>query len=120
MPKYILPQVDGRDDLDGIPPIDPAGTVRDEYRYPDEWARRVSIPINDAILAALTVGQTARVNLRCRVEELASNQSATGAGRTELTVVIDEVDAYPEDQLAAEEDFLTGFGRMRGGRPRRY
>lgn len=113
MPTYTLPQINGEDDRDGIAPIDPAGTVRDEYTFPDEWDRRVSIPVNDAILAALAVGDPATVTLRCRVEEMTRNQSRTGAGRTNITVSIDAVDAYSNDAAASEDMFEAGFMRNR-------
>ena len=110
MPKYYLPEKPEHNDLEE------AGThVREDYSYPDEYARQISVPINKAILGSLQVGEGAKVVLRGKVQELTDNQSATQAGRTTLVLAIDEVDAEPEESMEdPNEAFMSGFGNKRG------
>ena len=107
MPEYILPAVKGQPEDDAIE------TTRDEYRYPDQWARRISIPVNTEILEALQIGGRVTVTLDGTVEEMTNNQSAGGAGRTEIVLVVSSVDAYPNDQTEEDDDFVRGFGNLR-------
>jgi hypothetical protein len=111
MPKYYLPEKAQHDDLG---PETAEVDVRDDYSYPDEYARQITVPVNKAILGALQVGEGAKVVLRGNVQELTDNQSATGAGRTTLVLAIDEVDAESEEMEDPDEAFMSGFGNKRG------
>jgi len=116
MPEYVLPEIKNASEE--------VGMVRDSYAYPDEYARKITIPVNPEILAGLMVGEAASITLTGNIQELSSNQSADSAGRTSVTINLDKVEAYPvdydmedddlSDEMAAEEDMAKGFGSGRG------
>ena len=111
MLSYTLPPEKAEKEPMEIP------ATRDDYTYPDEWARRITIPVNSEILQSLSVGGDVEVTLRGKVEELSENQSASDAGRTSMTISITSVDAESESEMAEEEAFETGFGRGKGYSP---
>jgi hypothetical protein len=109
MPRYVLPPTKSSPDAGEV------AATREEYSYPDKWARQITIPVNSAIISALEVGGEADITLKGKVQELA--QSITGEGRTTLTLALSEVDAYPSevDEPVSDEDaFVSGFGNRRG------
>jgi hypothetical protein len=117
MPRYKLPPVKAGNSDQGA-----VASVREDYSYPDEWARQLTIPVNSEILAALEVGGEVSITLKGSLQELSNNQSSTDQGRTSLTVSVSEVEAYmvKEDVMSEKEEMLAGFGAKRGrfGGPR--
>jgi len=107
VPKYKLPPPQGPEQAVEAP-------VRVDYSYPDEWARRITIPVDDAILAAMQVGGEVEITLKGTLDELTNSDSTVSGGRKNITVSITEVEAYMEDgaEEEYEEDaFAGGFNR---------
>lgn len=102
MPKYTLPPPQGPEQAVAEAP------VRDDYSYPDEWARRITIPVDDAILAAMQVGGEVEITLRGTLDELTNSDSTLSGGRKNITVSITEVEAYMDEGMGYEEDAFTG------------
>jgi hypothetical protein len=101
MPKYTLPPLP-RKTRDNHDPM------YDGDEIPDEWTRRIRIPVSDEIVKALSVGGAVTCTLKGTAYELTSS----AGGRTELALQVEEVEAYGEQ--SAEDDFLAGFESKRG------
>lgn len=110
MPRYKLP-----------PPPSPRkddAPVYAESDVPDEWARRIHIPVNEEIIQALRVGEQATVTLTGEIYELSSSQ-----GRDNLAIQVEVVDAYPGAEMGDDEEedaFEEGFDRKSTKQRNRY
>jgi hypothetical protein len=117
MPHYQLPPVPAEKE--------PALNVASS---PDDWSRRITIPVNKEILAALEVDGEAVITLRGKITGLSSSESVEHSS-TSVTITIDSVDAYPDKGVIQgmggdmdEDDAFSGsFNKARGMFPgKRY
>ena len=109
MPHYELPPTKAQEEIQ-------VETASDGVS-PDEWDRRITIPINAEILQSLSVGDDAEIVLVGRVEELTENQSSSGNGRVAVTLLISSVDTGAGQDEVEGQAFESGFDRGRGYNP---
>jgi len=109
MPHYQLPPVKTEKESSVATPS------------PDEWSRRITIPVNKEILAALEVDGEAVITLRGKITELSSSESVEYSS-TSVAITVDSVDAYPAAGVEAAGDAFAGsFNKARGMFPgKRY
>ena len=102
MPVYELPKLKTKEkdiDEDEMPAV--AGSTS-EQQFPDEWDRRIRIPVNEEILEQLKVGEKATITLYGNIEETTSRKNDKQNAMF-LEVMISKVDAYPESETMEEE-----------------
>lgn len=96
-----LPKGDERNEKEPVE-IEVGSDAPEAPQFPDEWDRRIRIPVNEAIMQALQMNDEVSVTITGQVRELSSNASEDREARF-MEVMIDRVDAYPADPLAEEE-----------------
>jgi hypothetical protein len=101
MPKWNLPPIERpkKEEVNDYP-LSSSG-------FPDVYDRQIRVPVNSAIIKALTVGGEATVTLRGKISELSSNESMIGNERTMLTIELEQVEAYGAEDPA--ESMEKGF-----------
>ena len=117
MPTYELPPIKAKKDTMENEPV----AMQSAQTFPDAWDRKVRIPVNDDILAALSIGGSAVVKLTGNIAEMVDEKNVQSAGRRYITLDITAVSAYPseadeeadegETAEEASEGFSSGFGR---------
>lgn len=120
MPHYQLPPV--KTEKESNVPA-PSGLSSDF----DDWSRRITIPVNKEILAALEVDGEATITLRGKITSLSSSEGVDHSS-TNVTISIDSVDAYPGndmmggmDDMDEDDGFESSFNKARGMFPgKRY
>ena len=96
MPTYELPPLKAnKDEMENAP------VGMQSAQFPNAWDRKVRIPVNDDILAALTIGGSAVLKLTGNIAEMVDEKNVQSAGRRYITLEITAVSAYPSE--AAEE-----------------
>ena len=93
MPKYKLPKLEEEDDK-YIEPV--------RENWPSQWDREIRIPVNKAILAKLEVGKSATITLTGKVEGLTDEERENGRNRTEVLLVVSEVELPYDDNEFSE------------------
>lgn len=78
----------------------------------DDWRRRISIPINAAILDQLKVGDECTIVLTGVVKGLSSNEDES-SGEQNLQLSVDSITLKDEYDIA-QEGFSRGFSRGAG------
>lgn len=109
MPTYKLPPEEKEKDYDDMP----------ETTGVDSYQRTVTIPVNDAILDELSVGDEVMVTLTGEITGLSKHESPDYESRN-ISVKITQVEAYSENDEEDNEKFKKGFDRGMGSNHRRY
>ncbi|KKM00469.1 hypothetical protein LCGC14_1804130 [marine sediment metagenome] len=106
MPQYILPPLRETDEKAKETDMVEESGQRDS---PDSWQRSVTLPVNDEILGVLSVDDEARITLTGKITETRKNDGDDGYKDRSITILVESVGAYPEDEELAQEEFTTGF-----------
>ena len=115
MHSYSLPPLGKVNDEEGMAFSD----GMEESIYPDRYDRKITIPIDDQLLAELEIGGETELVLTGRVIELTDNRSEQGAGRKSVQIELERVKAGMT-QLSDDEMFEEGFRSRRGPRINQY
>ena len=107
MPKYTLPPLKKPkkgDDMKMPMTADANGM--------DEWARRVELPVNTAILDAVDTDENATVTLTGKIirkEDVSGKEK-----RQRITIQVESVEVYPDGNSGkAVKQFKKGFDKAR-------
>lgn len=76
----------------------------------DDYRRRINLPANEAIINALSVGDSVVVTLHGEVERV-ENVEGTDYSDRSFSINVSSVEAYPDDadKAKAKEKFDSGF-----------
>lgn len=100
MPKFTLPPEEKPKKDKGMDVATP---------MTGDWQRRVTLPVNKAILDAVDTDDVVTVTLTGKVTREVSESGQYP--EKSLTVNIDSVEVYPESQPRAKKAFARGFKR---------
>ena len=108
MPKFTLPPLKKpkkHDKMDNMAmPVESTGI--------DEYARRIDIPVNKAILDAVDTDDIATVTLTGKI---VTKEDVTGTNkRQRITLILESVEVYPDQNSGkALKQAKKGFDRVR-------
>ena len=104
MPRYILPDKK-KDDEKSTEAPSAVGMS------PVDWQRRITIPVNQAIMDELEVDGGAKVTLTCKVTGMKSEENDNGSNKT-VDLEIESVDAYSMNE--GGKAFAGGYSEATG------
>lgn len=103
MPRYVLKKLK-REKTDSKSPM-----------AANEWMRNISIPVNQAIVEALEVGEKVYVKLEGEVTGLSINKSDSSSS-AEMRLEISAVEAYETEAESKSQREYEDWRRRDGGK----
>jgi hypothetical protein len=113
MPKYDLPPLPKPEKDEEMVDNMPTTGMSSSPKSPDKWQRTISLPVNDAILESIKVGDNVSVTLMGEVhgtENSETSEEEDGNNKS-IRVMVTSIEVYPEDMDAIDEEdsMMAGY-----------
>tara|TARA_R110000782_G_scaffold164974_3_gene256897 strand:- start:313 stop:663 length:351 start_codon:yes stop_codon:yes gene_type:complete len=113
MPKYDLPPLPKPEKDEEMVENMPTTGMSSSPKSPDKWQRTISLPVNDAILESIKVGDNVSVTLMGEVHGTENSETSEDdyGNNKSIRVMVTSIEAYPEDMDAIEEEdsMMAGY-----------